>query len=601
VQAARVGGRRPAATAATRRPLVATVGWSELGRSPAAAPAGSAAGEDASTDLSALAEAIREAARKLRMSAQRSPWLPPLAEVVTTAELPSTPGAASELPPLAFALVDVPAEQRRAALPLDLAGGGHLLVAGSARTGRSTVLRTIAGAAGAGTSPADVHLYGIDCGSGALLPLVGLPHCGAVVSRDQPDRVDRLLGRLLAEVSRRQQLLAELGASSLVEQRAASAPGERLPWLLLLLDRWEGFRAAFESYDLGRLIENMLRLLREGPSVGLRAVVTSDASGFVGQVSTVFEERLLLRFADPDDWGRAGVPAREVPSAMPAGRGLVPTAAGLLEAQVALLDADPGGPAQVAALQAIARQASERHAAVPRSRRPLRVDALPPRVTVGEVLRLDPDPEPRGGLWALVGVGGDALGPMGVDLLQTSPGFVIGGPPRSGRSTALETMARWLLRLQVPVALVTPRRSPLRELAALPGVLGVLGMREGEAERLAELLRGAERHVVLVDDAELLLDTPMGERLAELVRAARDADQAVVAAGTTDDLNSQYRGFVVDMRRSRSGLLLSPQSPSDGDLLGVRLPRNMAAGPPGRGLLVQSGTASPVQVALPSS
>ena len=601
VQAARVGGRRPAATAATRSPLVATVGWSELGRSPAAAPAGSAAGEDASTDLSLLAEAIREAARKLRMSAQRSPWLPPLAEVVTTAELPSTPGAASELPPLAFALVDVPAEQRRAALPLDLAGGGHLLVAGSARTGRSTVLRTIAGAAGAGTSPADVHLYGIDCGSGALLPLVGLPHCGAVVSRDQPDRVDRLLGRLLAEVSRRQQLLAELGASSLVEQRAASAPGERLPWLLLLLDRWEGFRAAFESYDLGRLIENMLRLLREGPSVGLRAVVTSDASGFVGQVSTVFEERLLLRFADPDDWGRAGVAAREVPSAMPAGRGLVPTAAGLLEAQVALLDADPGGPAQVAALQAIARQASERHAAVPRSRRPLRVDALPPRVTVGEVLRLDPDPEPRGGLWALVGVGGDALGPMGVDLLQTSPGFVIGGPPRSGRSTALETMARWLLRLQVPVALVTPRRSPLRELAARPGVLGVLGMREGEAERLAELLRGAERHVVLVDDAELLLDTPMGERLAELVRAARDADQAVVAAGTTDDLNSQYRGFVVDMRRSRSGLLLSPQSPSDGDLLGVRLPRNMAAGPPGRGLLVQSGTASPVQVALPSS
>jgi len=104
---------------------------------------------------------------------------------------------------------------------------------------------------------------------------------------------------------------------------------------------------------------------------------------------------------------------------------------------------------------------------------------------------------------------------------------------------------------------------------------------------------------VLVDDAELLLDTPMGERLAELVRAARDADQAVVAAGTTDDLNSQYRGFVVDIRRSRSGLLLSPQSPSDGDLLGVRLPRNMAAGPVGRGLLVRSGAVMPVQVALP--
>jgi len=600
VQAARVGGRRPGAGAVAGEPLVARVGWSELGRPRPAAAAAAGDDQDASTDLSVLVEAVCGAARQLHVAAQRSPWLPPLADVVTTAELPApdAAGMAGEVPPLPVGLIDVPAEQRRASLPRDLAGGGHLLVAGSARTGRSTALRTIAGVVGARTSPADVHLYGIDCGSGALLPLVGLPHCGAIVSRDQPDRVGRLLGRLLEEVSRRQQLLAERGASSLVEQRAAAVAEERLPWMVLLLDRWEGFRAAFESYDLGRLIDSALRLLREGPSVGLHAVVTSDASGFVGQVSTVFEERLLLRFADPDDWGRAGVPAREVPSAMPPGRGLVPTSNGLLEAQVALLDPDPSGPAQVAALQAIAREASQAHRAVPRSRRPLRVDALPPRVTAAEALRLDPELAPPP-LWALIGAGGDALGPAGADLLQTSPGFVIAGPPRSGRSTALETMARWLLRRQVPVALVTPRRSPLRELAALPGVAGVLGVRDGEADRLVELLEGVERHVVLVDDAELLLDTPMGERLAELVRAARDADQAVVAAGTTDDLNSQYRGFVVDIRRSRSGLLLSPQSPSDGDLLGVRLPRNMAAGPVGRGLLVRSGAVMPVQVALP--
>ena len=36
-------------------------------------------------------------------------------------------------------------------------------------------------------SVADVHMYGIDCGNGALLPLTRLPHCGAVVGR-APDR-----------------------------------------------------------------------------------------------------------------------------------------------------------------------------------------------------------------------------------------------------------------------------------------------------------------------------------------------------------------------------------------------------------------------------
>jgi DNA segregation ATPase FtsK/SpoIIIE, S-DNA-T family len=603
VQAARVGGRRPGASKVAAAPLVARVSWADLGR-PAPRPAAGDGEDDASTDLSVLVGTIREAARRLGVASGRSPWLPPIAEVVAASDLPpvETGRHGGEVAPLGIGLVDVPAEQRRRTLALDLVNGGHLLVAGSPRTGRSTVLRTVAGAVAAGSSPADVHLYGIDCGANALLPLVGLPHCGAIVGRDQPERVDRLLGRLLAEVSRRQQLFAEQGASSLAEQRAAAPDGARLPWMVLLLDRWEGFTAAFESYDLGRLVETMLRLLREGPAVGLRAVVSSDASGFVGQISTVFEERLLLRFADPDDWGRAGIPSRDVPTTMPPGRALLPAAAGLLEAQVALLDPDPSGPAQVAALQAIGRAAAARHQGVPqpRSLRPLRVDALPPRVTAAEALRLDPELAPPSPLWALIGAGGDALGPVGVDLLRTSPGFVVAGPPRSGRSTVLETMTRSLVARGVPVALVTPRRSPLRALATLDGVLGVLATGSEDVDALDKLLDGLERHVVLVDDAELLLDTSMGERLEGLVRTARDADQAVVAAGTTDDLGSQYRGFVVDVRRSRSGLLISPRSPGDGDLLGARLPRNMAAGPPGRGLLVLNGTVTPVQAALPA-
>jgi len=39
-------------------------------------------------------------------------------------------------------------------------------------------------------SPADVHLYGLDFGNGALLPLTAVPHCGAVVARSETDRVE---------------------------------------------------------------------------------------------------------------------------------------------------------------------------------------------------------------------------------------------------------------------------------------------------------------------------------------------------------------------------------------------------------------------------
>ena len=196
------------------------------------------------TDLKVLVSAIRDAAARAGIDEQPPPWLPPLPSCVTLDDLPAVFADDDDVAPLPFGLTDLPASQSRSALTLDLVRGGHLYVAGSARSGRSTVLRTVAGALASSCSPTDVHLYAIDCGANALLPLVALPHCGAVVSRDQIERMERLLARLHAEVSRRQQILAATGFASLAEQRTAASPSDRLPWMLLMLDRWEGFVAA---------------------------------------------------------------------------------------------------------------------------------------------------------------------------------------------------------------------------------------------------------------------------------------------------------------------------------------------------------------------
>ncbi|CAM5700536.1 cell division protein FtsK [Streptomyces purpurascens] len=75
------------------------------------------------------------------------------------------------------------------------------------------------------------------------------------MTRDEPDRVRRLIQRLQVEVARRQQLLAMEGASSAAEQRAGASPEERLPWMVLLLDSWEGFASTFENYNYGQLLE----------------------------------------------------------------------------------------------------------------------------------------------------------------------------------------------------------------------------------------------------------------------------------------------------------------------------------------------------------
>ena len=230
---------------------------------------------------------------------------------------------------------------------LDIAHGGHVVIAGAPRSGRSTVLRTIAGSVAAHASPADVHIYALDCGASTLLPLTSLPHCGAVVTRDQTERVERLLARLRGEITRRQQLLAAGGFAGIAEQRARTAdPAQRLPWMVLLLHWWEGFNAAFEKYDFGRLIDGFLQLLGEGGAVGLCAVVTTDRLALTGHTGTVFERRMLLRLTDPGDSTLAGISERSLPSHQPAGRIVIEGTPDPLEVQVALLDADASGPAQ---------------------------------------------------------------------------------------------------------------------------------------------------------------------------------------------------------------------------------------------------------------
>ena len=608
VQSSRIGGRRPGKRTVARSPIkVLPVPWQGLGRPlPEIREAAAANDGTMETDLSVLVDAIAGAARKVGCRPQPSPWLPPLPSSITLDDLPLVPvqaggpaQARGEVAPVPFGIMDVPARQAREPMALDLADGGHIVVAGAARTGRSTVLRTIAGSIAARESASDVHIYAIDCGTGSLLPLAGLPHCGAVVTRDQTDRVERLIGKLRSEIGRRQQLLAASGFASLAEQRASTADrAQRLPWMVLLLDWWEGFFAAYEKYDYGRLVDALLQLLREGAAVGLRAVVTTDRMAMMGQVGTVFERTMVLRLNEPGDATFAGIPQRSMPTDQPPGRIMIEGQPDPLEVQVALLGADASGPAQVAALRALGEASLRRHGSPTGVQRPLRVDTLPSRITLDEAMRLTPSFRPRSPLWALVGAGGDELGPVGLDLLDEGPGLTVAGPARSGRSTTLLTMAKSLLARSTPLLVVTPRRSPLRSLDGEDGVIKVLGA-DTKPEDITAAVQGLDRFAVIVDDAELLFNGPLSAPLEKLLASGRDGEHGLIIAGSTGDLGRAYSGFIKESLKSRCGVYTAVESPNDGDLFGVRLPRNAAGGGPlGRGLLIRPGSMTPIQLAV---
>jgi len=584
-QAGRVGGRRPGAVSSvTERPVpwFVPLEWNRLGHPLPTRPRAAEVETDAAaTDLGALVAAVREANDAMGIPAQHSPWLPALTGTVRLGELPPYEGPERPLPPVPWAVADFPGEQARRSEVIDFATLGHKYVIGSARSGRTQALRTIAAAVADALSSQDVHLYGIDCGSGGLLPLTALPHCGAVVQRTQVDRVTRLLTRLVDEVTRRQEVLAQGGFASLTEQRSAVAPADRMPHVLLLLDRWEGYLSSLSELDGGKLHTLMMTLLNEGASAGIHLMISGDRSLGSYRLAALTEDKLVLRMADKTDYSSVGLNARTLPDSVPDGRGFQPD--GNIETQIAVLDGPITGQGQAAAITALGELTTARDAGVPRSHRPFRIDVLPIRLSYAEALRYAGDLSDRPPLWALLGVGGDDLDAYGPDLSLT-PVFVLGGPSRSGKSTALVTMTRSLLERGTPVVLIAPRVSPLRDLADTPGVRGCLTADVLLNEDLLPLLEQPGPLVVVMDDAELHKESRAADTLKAYMRTAADAGRALVIGGGVNELAAGYTGWHADARKQRAGALICPQAPTDGDLIGVRLPRSIVGEPvkPGR-------------------
>lgn len=592
-QAGRVGGRRPGTAAAvTVRPWLARVDWANLGRPEPARPAARQREEEEITDLKVLVGQIQRAVRGLRIPPQHSPWLPALPPSLQLADI-----RGENTGP--FGIEDLPVRQLQRPATLSLNTFSHLMAAGAPRTGRSQLLRTIAGALAMDYGCADVHMYAIDCGNGALLPLTELPQCGAVVTRTQTERAVRLLRRLGAELSRRQELLAESGFADVAEQRAAVSPASRLPHIVVFLDRWEGFTATLGDLDGGSLTEAVTRILGEGASAGIHLVMTGDRSLLAGRISALCEEKLVFKLAEKEDYALAGLRPRDMPDEIPPGRAFR-TGSGV-EIQVALLAPDASGQGQAAALREIAASCAARDGSVPASRRPFRVDVLPSRITFAEAWRLRPAAG-TGPLWGLVGVGGDELTALGPDLGDGVPAFIVAGPPKSGRSTILAAMARSFLAAGTPVILAAPRPSPLR---ALAGADGVLRLYEGdnldEEEFAAALAEAGGRCAVLIDDAEMLRDCDASVELGKIVSFGGDCGRALVLAGDADSICAGFSGWQVDAKRARRGCLTGPRTLPEGDLVGVRLTHGVLSQPARQGrCLLNAGDGNLVAVTVPA-
>jgi len=438
-------------------------------------------------------------------------------------------------------------------------------------------------------TPDALHIYALDFATRGLQPLAALPHSGTVVSGDDIERVQRLIVTIEREIARRKSQFAAVGASTLTEYQRLAA-GATLPRIIVLLDGYGGFTSTFDKVDFGEWIERVGRLVGDGRPLGIHWVITADRRAAVGlTLLTTVGSRVILRMADDDEYSSLGLNARLAKgTALPPGRGFV---GATVEVQVAVIGNEVSGDGQAASVEAVGQSLAARFpdANVPR------IASLPLEISVSDLI----DP---GGYQVAVGIGQSTLATVSIGLRDGN--LLIAGPNRSGRSTALLSMARSLRRSTPGAELYAflPRRSPLSIADFWQGCARGATEADELAAELFDLLGerdGSESPIVIfIDDGSELADSPADRALEKIVRGGRDAAIHVIGAAESASALRCYAGWLPEIRKDRRGLILNPDPDIDGDLVGVRLPRRTGGGmPPGRGYLVLDGVVELVQSA----
>lgn len=419
--------------------------------------------------------------------------------------------------------------------------GPHGLCIGATGSGKSELLRTAVLALAATHPPEQLNLVLVDFKGGAtFLGLEALPHVSAVITNlaEELVLVDRMREAITGEMTRRQELLRAAGnfqgvADYEAARRAGRSDLEPLPALLIVVDEFSellGHRPEFAELfvavgRLGRSLHMHLLLASQRLEEGRLRGLDSHLSYRIGlKTFSAAESRTVLGVpdahhlparpgsgylktdADPPRRFRAayvsGAPAAPAAAADPADPAL--PRGPLVRAFTADADAaaDPGADPVAPAAPAPGTPAppgrasvlSATVAAVHYPGRRAHQVWLPPLPAAIPLAAVPPGEGPAEPLTAGIGVIDNPLrqrqDPLRVDLRGAGGHVAVVGAPRSGKTTALRTLALALAETTpaagLRILVVDYGAGGLADLDRLPHVASVA--HRGDAERLGRTI-----------------------------------------------------------------------------------------------------------------
>ncbi len=328
-----------------------------------------------------------------------------------------------------------------------------------------------------------------------------------------------------------------------------------------MIDGFVAVRDALADLAHGESARRLDRLLRDGPAVGVVAVVTTDGSSSAG-LAVPRAVTWVFHVGDAGVARTAGLRAPPVGAGVPGRLRIVESG---LEGQV-VSDLQPLG-------------SGEHDDVVDVDGRAEPVEVLPDVVDADALdVRCPPscpstqvDGRP---VELLIGLGADDLEPA-VLRVPVGDHIFIGGAARTGRSTALRQVASAWRRAHPCGSVVHIDRGRL--------------IREEDLGAIAE----QSAALVVVDDAERV-DDPDGVLVGLLTRSG----VTFAVAARLEAVRVAYGHWTRDVARSRCGLIMTSMGDIDGELLGATLPRRSMVPPrPGLAWIIDQDGHRLVQVA----
>ena len=359
--------------------------------------------------------------------------------------------------------VDLPLEQRRETLVLDLSGaGGNFAIVGGPQTGKSTALRTIVQALSLTYTPQEVQFYVMDFGGGTFAGFAGAPHVAGIATRDTEEVRTRMLAEIAAIMDDRERYFRAHGIDSMDTYRRGRLEGtydDGYGDVFLVIDGWGALRSEFDSLD-----RQVATMMSRGLSLGVHLIVSASRwMDFRSEAQDLFGSRLELHTANPKESIVHREGAARIPKGRP-GRGI--DMAGH-EMMIGLPRADAEqDPTTVSEGVAYTIKKIREHLVAGEGPK-LRL--LPEQITIDKVLEQLPEQHilPRGGGDMILGVEESRLGPLMFNTRAESHLYLF-GDSKTGKTTFLRSIIKEITRLYTPgeakIVALDMRRSLMGEI-----------------------------------------------------------------------------------------------------------------------------------------